>query len=155
MVNYTPKTVKDSKKSADKTKENLALVKELATKAMVLLHPDDPILEAQEKLLNQKLPGSPVIDEDGCAVGFLSERDCLVRVMKMKYHNDMSICVKDFMSPHCATIEEEDSVMSAIKSFSDNSYHILPVVGNKNKVVSILTRQSVFRYVVSLKQQTW
>ena len=155
MVNYTPKIARDSKGRPEKDPDNLVQVKELASKAFVLLNPDDPILDAQQKLLKQKLPGSPVINEEGNAVGFLSERDCLVRIMKMKYHNDMSVTVKDFMSPKCFTVEEDDNIMRAIEAFSDKSFNILPVVSSKKKVVSILTRQAVFRYVVTLKQQSW
>ena len=87
-------------------------------------------------------------------LGFLSG-DCLVRVMKMKYHNDVSLLVKDFMSPKCYTVAENDNIMKAIESFSDNSFVILPVVDEANKVIGLLSRLSVFRFVVALKQQSW
>ena len=155
MVNYTPKTAKDSKKGPEKSQETKVLVKDLTSRAFLLLTEDDPILEAQQKLLKQKLPGSPVVDAQGAPVGFLSEKDCLVRVMKMKYHNDVSERVGDFMSPECVTILKEEHIMKAVEMFSDKAFNILPVVSSKNKVVGVLTRQSVFRYVVGLKQQNW
>ena len=155
MVNYTPKIVKNSKNKDYKDKHELILIKDLITKSFLSLSPEDPILEAQEKLLKQNLPGSPVIDLEGNIVGFLSERDCLIRIVKMKYLNDISIKVKDLMSNKCFTVDENENIMKAIEAFSEKSFHILPVVDTNNKLVGIITRHAVFRYIVSLKQQTW
>ena len=120
-----------------------------------MIHPDDSIDEAQAKLLKQNTPGSPVIDQEENPVGFLSERDCLVRIMKIKYHNDMSSRVQDVMSPECIALEKNGNIMTAVEAFSDKSSNIMPVVNSKNKVVGVLTRHAVFRYVLSLKQQNW
>ena len=74
-----------------------------------------------EKLLKQKLPGSPVVNDKEQPIGFLSERDCLIRVMKMKYHNDTSIRVRDFMSPKCFTIGEVSSGPGSHQDLSSQS----------------------------------
>lgn len=153
MVNYTPKLardVKDSPISPDKT-----VVNDLAIKTFVPLSVSDSIVDAQEKILKQRLPGAPVVNERGEAIGFLSERDCLVRVMKMKYHNEVSNRIVDFMSPKCFTVHENDSISKAIDLFSNNFFIILPVVSDSNRITGILSRSAVFQYVVGLKQQSW
>ena len=60
MVNYTPKTSGVTKEVASKKNQPSVLVSELLSKVFVPLHPNDSILEAQQKLLKQQLPGSPV-----------------------------------------------------------------------------------------------
>ena len=153
MVNYTPKTAKDSKDAA--AEQTLVLVKKLASTSLLAIGPESAIVDAQAELISHGLPGAPIIDETGKAIGFLSERDCLAHVIQMKYHNDMSSHVSDIMSDKCITINEMDNIMKAIEIFSEKSFQILPVVNHEDKVVGILTRQSVFRYIVSLKQQNW
>ena len=153
MVNYTPKTAKDSKNPPKE--DTVVFVKELTSKAFVLLKPEDSIIDAQEKLLEQKLPGSPVVDEDNLPIGFLSEKDCLLRIMQMKYYNDMSEKVKDFMSKTCFTIGKNEHIIKAVETFSKHSFNILPVINNQRKVIGILNRQDVFRYMVKIKQQNW
>ena len=153
MVNYTPKTAKDSKEAA--AEETLVIVKKVASTSFLRIGPETTIVDAQTELISHGLPGSPIIDETGKAIGFLSERDCLAHVIQMKYHNDMSSHVSDIMSKTCVTINENDNIMKAIEIFSEKSFQILPVVNHDDKVVGLLSRQSVFRYIVRLKQQSW
>ena len=155
MVNYTPKIARDSKDPLKKSDEKTVLVKDLASKSFTPLEADTPIIEAHKKMVKQNLPGCPVVDEVGCPIGFLSERDCLIRMMQIKYHNDISVKVKDLMSSECFTVKEDDPILRAVEIFSDKSFHLLPVLNSHKKVVGILTRQSVFRHVVSLQQQSW
>ena len=155
MVNYTPKIARDSKDAQAKKNQQVVLVKELASRVIIHLLPEDPILEAQDKLQKHQLSGSPVVNEDGIPVGYLSERDCLVRIMDMKYHNDISVKVKSLMSQECQTIVEDDNIMKAVEIFSAKSFHLLPVVDTKGVLTGLLSRHVVFRYVVNLKQQNW
>ena len=110
------------------------------------------------KLIPEKLPkifSFFVSKSNKKTVGFLSEKDCLVRVVKMKYHNDISAHVKEIMSKNCFVIQKNEDLMKAIEYFSDKNFHIIPVVNEKNQVEGVLVRQDVFRYVVKLKQQSW
>ena len=155
MVNYTPKTAKDSKEGKDQTKPTLERVKSLASALVFRISPKTTICDAQTELIDHGLPGAPVMNHVGKAIGFLSERDCLAHVVQMKYHNAMSSDVSDIMSTTCVTINEDDNIMKAVEIFAKTSFHLLPVVNHEDKVVSLLTRHSVFRYTVSLKQQSW
>ncbi|MBC61031.1 MAG: hypothetical protein CMP11_01125 [Zetaproteobacteria bacterium] len=155
MVNYTPKRSIDSKNKETSGELTKTKVKDILSKSFVTLTPEDTIHDAQEQILKQGVPGITVVDQDNKAVGFLSEKDCLVRVVKMKYHNDISAHVKEIMSKNCFVIQKNEDLMKAIEYFSNKNFHIIPVVNEKNQVEGVLIRQDVFRYVVKLKQQSW
>lgn len=155
MVNFTPKTKGDEKNTVASYQEGLAQVSELMDKNPLVFRFDESIEDAQTKILNSSFPGAPVVDEQGKAVGFLSERDCLVRVIRMKYYNENPTLVSEAMTEKCVTISENDDIMKAIRAFSENYFHIIPVVDQSNRIVGMLSRKAVFRKVVKMKQTDW
>lgn len=151
MVNYTPKTV-GKQKTIEKNND---IVKDFTIKLYIQIKENDSIIEVQKKLLEDDLTGFPVVNDKGEPVGFLSQKDCLTRILKMQYFNDVADTVKNFMSTKCLTISEDDKIIKGVTMFSEKSLHIIPVVNSSNIIVGILTRKSVFKYMLSLKQQTW
>ena len=53
---------------------------------------------AVEKLLGSNLIGGPVVNSEGHVVGWLSEQDCLAKIIEASYYSDHSALVEDVMS---------------------------------------------------------
>ncbi|MDI6855185.1 MAG: CBS domain-containing protein [Candidatus Thermoplasmatota archaeon] len=60
------------------------LVKDVMTKYVITLAPENTIREASEKLASKNISGAPVVDKNNKVMGILSEADIL-RVLKTRY----------------------------------------------------------------------
>jgi CBS-domain-containing membrane protein len=65
----------------DRTKEHEWLenvkVKDVMTKTVTMIGPEAGVVEAVEKMVNEKVGCLPVVDEQGKLMGLLTETDCL------------------------------------------------------------------------------
>lgn len=142
------------KKNRSEKKEPIQ-VKDFIDKFSEPIYEDTHIFKAQDILIKNKLSGLPVVDSSGMSVGYISQKDCMIRMAKVKYNNDVSKLVKDFMTKKCFVISELESMLTAMDIFTKNSYHILPVINEKKIIVGVLTREKIFKYLASIEQQTW
>ena len=59
-------------------------VEKVMSKKVVSVTPDTPMVEAAEKMLDNKVSGLPVLDENGKLVGILTESDIFRMVVKAR-----------------------------------------------------------------------
>jgi len=149
-------------------------IKEIMTKEVVTLEPDDTILDASLKLSSKKISGAPVIDGDGKVIGIFSEADILKKLkvtsktLRMIYPSLCSVCVtfqeeeteretleaykevaglkvKELMTTNVETVSPELEVRDAIKKMVAKSINRLPVVDEAGKAIGIITRGDILR----------
>ena len=149
MVNYTP----DLKKNK-KTESKEIPVQDIMKKSYPCFKAEDSVQEAMKILLNEKLSGAPVIDQDRHPVGFLSEKDCLRVAIEMKYHNSPPGKVASYMTKDILSMEPSTSILKAIELFIKYAFHCYPVV-DQGKVVGVIDRRSVLNMVNKWSQTTW
>lgn len=59
-------------------------VEKIMTTSVVMLHPDDPILDAAELMLKHKISGVPVV-ENNAIVGMITESDIFRMLMRARH----------------------------------------------------------------------
>lgn len=150
MVNYTPKLAKEMKKRQSKG----ILVKDVMQQAFESFTEDMDINDACCRLVRKKISGAPVINDANEAVGFLSEKDCLKYQMDMKYYNDQSRSVYDYMSRKIIPVHPNAGIHEAIHLFTKFHYYCYPVI-EENKVVGVVYRRAVLEAVCSMAQTEW
>ena len=64
------------------------VVRECMVTSLVTFRKETPIYEALDKILEYKISGAPVIDENQHMVGMFSESDALRAILKMVYHEE-------------------------------------------------------------------
>ncbi len=140
MVNYTPET-RGMKKESTTTD---VLAKDIMQKSFVQLKESQVTAEAAQTLLDYKLPGAPVVNEAGELTGFISEKDCLHRVIKSRYLNTPSIPISEYMSTELVTVSPEDNLFYVVELFTRHPYHCYPVVEN-NTCVGLIYRHNCLK----------
>jgi len=127
-------------------------IKDHMAKDLIFFTPDTDIIGAIETMLNQRISGAPVLDEDGKLVGILSEKDCLKIVMGGVYSNNPSGRgrVADFMSVNVKTIPDRFDVVEAALEFIHSNYRRFPVVNDEGKVVGQISRRDVLNAVKNI-----
>ena len=87
-------------------------IKDLMCTRFATIHPEMPVVEASSNLIKLDMLGSPVTDDDGTLVGWISERECLQAALQVVYHNQRVATVKDLMQSEVLTVSLEDDVLS-------------------------------------------
>lgn len=103
------------------------------------------LTEVVEQLLKHKASGLPVIDENQRVVGFVSEQDCLRKLLVSSYHCEGSLIVDEFMHDQPLTVSEDDSVVNVAEMMVTQKPKIYPVVDGQKRLVGMLSRHQVLR----------
>ena len=131
-------------------------VEEYMTRRLVTFSPDQTMDQVIKTLLDKKIAGGPVVDEDGHLVGIISEGDCLKEVVRGKYNNTPSLSgkVSDHMSKEVKHIAPEMNVFEVAQMFLNMKLRRFPVLKD-GKLVGQISQKDVMRAVQKLKNSTW
>lgn len=146
------------------------LAREIMTKDVITVRPDDKVDKATHILLENKISGIPVVDADDRVVGIITEKDLIIRASELKvpfyltlfdsiiflenpirFNNDIkkytASLVKDAMSPKVFTVEEDTPVSEIVAIMQKRAINRLPVVRH-GKLVGIVTRNDILKSLV-------
>ena len=118
-------------------------IKDLMSTRFATIHPEMPVVEASSNLIKLDMLGSPVTDDDGTLVGWISERECLQAALQVVYHNQRVATVKDVMQSEVLTVSLTDDVLSLAQQMLAAKPKIYPVVDAANKVVGVISRRHI------------
>ena len=120
--------------------------KDIMTTNVVSVTKETPIYEAMELLIENEITGMPVVDDEMNLVGVITEKDCL-----RLFHADedeKNKAVRDFMTQPAVHYNENDSLRTICDFMMINYFRRIPVTTKKGKVVGILSRPDVIKYIL-------
>jgi len=112
------------------------LVKEIMTKHVVTIRPNNTVFESV-LLYQEKKVGCLVVVENDVCVGIITERDIIERTLCVK-KNPETTAVEDIMSTDIKTINALDTIETALKVMEEYNVKKLPVFSD-DKLVGIIT----------------
>ena len=124
--------------------ERKLTVREFMGASLVTFKPGQEIKDAIQVLLEHKLSGSPVVDNRGNLVGYLSEKDCLKVALNAAYHDHWGGKVSDFMVHHVETVDLDTNMIDLAEKFVKDPYKRYPVVKD-NRLVGQIHRRDVLK----------
>jgi len=107
------------------------------------------LINVIEKLNTFRIGGLPVVEVDGSVVGFVSEHDCISKILQSSYYCDPSATVEDVMNRSPNTVSPGDSIVDLAEQMLANRRQVFPVVDN-GKLCGLITRSMV---LVALKDK--
>lgn len=119
-------------------------VSDYMTRRLVTFHEKDNVVLAMGTLLDKKISGAPVVDDDGNLVGVLSEVDLMAVVMQDSYYDESVGIVADYMRSPVDTIDPDLDIYSLAERFHKEHRRRYPVVKN-GKLVGQISRRDVLR----------
>lgn len=143
-------------------------VAEVMTPSPITVKPETPLKEAIALLVEHKISGMPVINDDGELVGVISESDLMwqetgvepppyIMILdsiiylqnpsryEKEIHKALGQTVADVMSDKPITINSSQTVKQAAQLLHQKQIRRLPVVSADNRVVGILTQGDIIR----------
>jgi CBS domain-containing protein len=121
-----------------------ALVRDYMAGRLITFKPDMDVLDALYELVQNRIAGAPVVDDQGELVGMLSELDCLKIALNAGYYGDSGGPVSEYMTPDVETIDAEMSIVDLAQKFLSCGYRRFPVLRN-NRLVGQISRRDVLR----------
>ncbi|UCF42759.1 MAG: CBS domain-containing protein [Planctomycetota bacterium] len=125
--------------------------KDIMTADVVSVKNDAPISEAISLLIENNVTGIPVVQSDLSLVGILTEKDVLKLVYTKEDVRNKLVC--DLMTTPPVHFDENDSLLNVCDCLICNHFRRVPVT-SKGKLVGIISRPDVIRYVSKLKRES-
>jgi predicted transcriptional regulator len=101
-----------------------------------------PIAQVVQGLLKYKQIGGPVIDAQKHIVGWISEQDCLAKLIEATYHCEQVSIVDDVMRTDVLTVDPEDSIFDLAQSMLSAKPKMYPVAQD-GKLIGVITRHEM------------
>jgi CBS domain-containing protein len=123
---------------------------------MVTLKPDQNIHEAIAIILDKKISGAPVLDDNRRLVGNLSEKDCL-RIIIDQSQLHLPVAgkkVSDYMSTKVYSFSPTTNVVEAAIEFLNSPIRRYAVVRN-GALIGEISRREILRAAQRIKSTTW
>ena len=120
----------------------IILVRDIMRKNVKTVRTDDSVHAAVLKM-NKFQIGSVIVTNNGRAVGIITERNILERVVEPRL-DPGTIWAKDIMSSPLVTVDPNDAVEEAAKIMAQRRIKKLPVVEG-DKVVGVISTSDIVR----------
>ncbi len=148
-------------------------VRDVMTSNVVAFTREDPIADAMKRLVDAGVSGGPVVDDDRKVVGMLTDSDLIVqdaqlhaptaiailgavvalpgarREYEEDLHKQIGLTVGEVMGDEPVSITADAPVEDAATLMHDNDVSRLAVVDADGRLVGVIARGDVLRYMVS------
>lgn len=131
-------------------------VSDYMTRDLITFKPEQSVEQVIESLINNRISGGPVVNDNNELVGIISEGDCLKQISDSRYYN-MPMeqdTVEKRMIKHVETIDGNMNVFDAAKKFLDSKIRRFPIVEN-GKLVGQISQKDILKAAIELKGQNW
>lgn len=125
------------------------LVKNIMTTNVVAVSPEATIDEAVSLLLDHKVSGLPVVDEQQRLLGVISEID----IIDLVYETSIELSkVRDHMTKDVRTLDCEASLDDAANIFCTKAIRRIPVTQH-GRLIGVVSRRDLIRFVRDIRKQ--
>lgn len=147
MKNFQNKLVaKDSKK----VKGEIPSVTDYMTRELITFKKDTDINVVIQTLLDNRISGAPVLDNNGQVVGLIDDKDCL-NVLAGNVYNRLPTTgntVSSYMSNVMRSISVNQNIVDVALIFVSSPFKRLLVMDDNNKLVGQVSRRDILRAIM-------
>ncbi len=139
-------------------------VKEIMTKDVVSVRPEEKAKDALTLLFKMKISGLPVIDAQGKLVGMFTEKDILnnllpsyiekigsfiyeenIKSIKKKFLDLANLTVAQLMRKEVITVDEDTNLYEVAHLMLTQKVRRIPVLDKAKRVIGIVAREDVVK----------
>jgi CBS domain-containing protein len=148
----------------------LMLAKHIMTKDVITVRPSEKVENVAQMLVENRISGIPVVDENYHVLGIVSEKDLMIRASEFKvpfyltlfdsiiflenpirFNNNLkkytALQVKDAMTTKVIVVEEDTPVSEVVEIMQRHEINRVPVVRH-GKLIGIITRNDILKSLV-------
>lgn len=95
-------------------------------------------------LLQQGIPGAPVIDDKEQVIGFVSEQDCIAEMLNDAFYCEEPGLVGTVMNTNVTSVSPQTSIVEIAQNMLKDQHKNYPVVDN-GKLVGVISRSRILK----------
>ena len=145
-------------KRSQPQKEELkpALVSDYMTTKLITFKPDQPVSEVIESLIQNRISGGPVVNENNELLGIISEGDCIKHISESRYYNMPmdNNTVDKHMVKNVDTIDGNMNIFEAADMFLKAKHRRFPIVEN-GKLIGQISQKDILIAALKQKGENW
>ena len=127
------------------------IIEDIMTSKLITVRPEDTVKKALDIMNENRINGTPVIDEFGHLVGMIVKAD-IYRFLIEEGHYDT--CPVDWvMTKQVVTGKLGNSLIEVAEKLRDNNIFAMPIVDEDNKVKGIIAIEDVVDYLMKKVEQ--
>lgn len=146
------------------------LAKDIMTKDVITVSPEEKVENVARMLIENKISGIPVVDENTHVLGVVTEQDLIVKAGDLKvpfyltlfdsiiflenpirFNNDLkkftATRVKEVMTEKVIAVEEDSEVSAIVDLMQKHRINRVPVLRH-GKLIGIITRNDILKALV-------
>jgi predicted transcriptional regulator len=150
MKNFQNKLVdKDIKKAV----KHIPSVEEYMTRDLITFKKDTDINVVIKSLLDNRISGAPVLNNNSQVVGLIDDKDCLNVLFGNVYNRlpTTTDTVSNYMSNVMKSISVDQNILDVASVFVSSPFKRLLVMDDNNKLVGQISRRDILRAIIELK----
>lgn len=143
------------------------LAKDIMTRDVITVRPEDEVEKVAQLLLENKISGIPVVDENHRVIGMITEKDLMIKATELKvpfyltlfdsiiflenpirFKNDLkkytASRVKDAMTQKVHWVAEDTPVSEIAQIMQNENINRVPVIRH-GKIIGIVTRNDILK----------
>ncbi|WP_027623173.1 CBS domain-containing protein [Clostridium lundense] len=122
------------------------LIKDIMESNLITVKSEDTLKKALDIMNENKINGTPVIDESGCLAGMIVKAD-IYRFLIEEGHYDT--CPVDWvMTKQVVTGRLEENLIETAKKLRENDIIAMPIIDDENNVKGIITVEDIIDYFI-------
>lgn len=102
-----------------------------------------PVKKLLDDMIKNGWIGAPVVDGKKL-IGFVSEQDCIHKVLIASYHGETPPTVNEVMRSEVLTVAPSDNIIDLARQMEENKPKIYPVVQDGN-LVGLIQRSDILK----------
>jgi CBS domain-containing protein len=122
---------------------------------IITFKPDQPIQDVISTIVEKKISGAPVLDDQHHLVGMISEKDCLRIIVDQAYYNlpAESRKVSDYMTAKVQSLSLKTNIVEAAIEFLNSPIRRFPIVEN-GRLIGQVSRRHILKAAQNIKATT-
>ncbi|MBL7857745.1 MAG: CBS domain-containing protein [Cyclobacteriaceae bacterium] len=155
-MNFRPNLKSQEEINAELPKYESVLKYMVQLKDLITFRPEQLINEVIDIIIEKRISGAPVLDENKKLVGIISEKDCLRIIVDQAYHNlpHSSPTVADYMTKSVKTLSSDSNIVAAADAFLNSPVRRLPVVEN-GVLMGQISRRDILKAAKNISPTSW
>jgi CBS domain-containing protein/anti-sigma regulatory factor (Ser/Thr protein kinase) len=125
-------------------------IREVMTATLCTATPEMPLSKVLDILRVNRVSGLPVV-QDGNLIGILSIEDIVRAMMK----NELEAAADQYMTLEVVTVASYETIVKAIRTFTEKGLGRLPVVDENHKLVGMITKGDITRGILVALQRDY